>query len=59
MAEAASLVSFRVAMTCFEPVLCHAANRISNKKDQEKIVVHPETFQRALWSSIVARGDDV
>lgn len=40
MAEAASVVNFRVAMVYFEkdvePALCHAAGRISDKKDQEK-----------------------
>lgn len=54
LAEAASVVNFRVAMVYFEkdvePALCHAAGRISDKKDQEKTGMHPGTFQRALWS---------
>lgn len=44
-----------------EPALCHAAGRISDKKDQEKAAVHPGTFQRVLWSSECCGcyGDDV
>lgn len=34
-----------------EPALCHAAGRISVKKNQEKAGEHPGTFQSTFWSS--------
>lgn len=57
LAEAASVVNFRVSVVYFEKdvklALCHAAGWICDKKDQEKTGMNPGTFQRAVWSWVL------